>query len=75
MAGSMPFMWGPLGVPLAVVAVGVDTPLSLVGDIVTLPVVYARIRAGHEENSAPQELSVPVQGDKEVVPGSAPQGQ
>ena len=45
MAGSMPLMWGPLGVPLAVVAVGVDTPLSLVGDIVTLPVVYARLRA------------------------------
>jgi uncharacterized protein YceK len=42
MAGSAPLMAGVIGVPIAAVAVGVDAPLSLVGDVVTLPIVMVR---------------------------------
>jgi hypothetical protein len=52
LAGSAPLMWGPLGIIPAVVAVGVDTPLSLVGDVVTLPVVYYRLHASSVEDRA-----------------------
>jgi uncharacterized protein YceK len=45
LAGSAPLMAGPIGIIPAVVAVGVDTPLSFVGDVVTLPVVYHRLRS------------------------------
>jgi uncharacterized protein YceK len=52
LVGSLPLMWGPLGIIPAAVAVGVDTPLSLVGDVVTLPVVYARLHAASVGDSA-----------------------
>lgn len=44
LAGSAPLMAGPVGILPAAVMVGVDTPLSLVGDVVTLPYVHYRIQ-------------------------------
>jgi uncharacterized protein YceK len=56
MAGSAPLMAGALGVPLAAVAVGIDAPLSLVGDVVTLPIVMVRRRNAAAEPAATPEL-------------------
>lgn len=53
MGGSMlAFGGNPVGILAATVAVGVDTPLSLVGDVVTLPYVYGRIHGAPWANSA-----------------------
>jgi uncharacterized protein YceK len=43
MVGSAPLMAGPIGIIPAAIAVGVDAPLSLVGDVLTLPIVYYRL--------------------------------
>ncbi len=52
MGGSMlAFGFNPLGVGAATVAVGVDAPLSLAGDVVTLPYVLARNRGERWANA------------------------
>lgn len=45
LGGSAPLMAGPIGIIPAAVMVGLDTPLSLVGDLATLPIVYYRLRS------------------------------
>src|SRR3954453_22688115 len=40
--GGVLLMGGPLAWPLSAAYVAVDTPLSLAGDVLTLPVIFAR---------------------------------
>jgi uncharacterized protein YceK len=70
--GTIPLTMGPLGIIPAVVLVGVDAPLSLVGDIVTLPIVYGRLYAAPLDDSAKiaahQEATAPTGGEQKTVP-------
>jgi hypothetical protein len=79
MVGSAPLMAGWLGVIPAVVAVGVDTPLSLVGDVLTLPIVYARLHwtphDGQGATTHDPEPPAPVEGPPQHAPASIHQNQ
>src|ERR1700722_7056987 len=53
--GAISLMCGPIGIVPSVVAVSADAPLSLAGDVITLPIVYARLHAasGKVKDSTP----------------------
>lgn len=74
MVGSAPLMAGLIGVLPAVVAVGVDTPLSLVGDVLTLPIVYARLHFTPNDNqsAATQGLEPSGHVEGQARPASEP---
>src|SRR5690349_4712796 len=55
LAGSIPLMGGPIGIVPAAIAMGVDAPLSLAGDVLTLPIVYYRLRTPSTEDDARQK--------------------
>jgi uncharacterized protein YceK len=72
MVGSAPLVaFGPLGIIPTVVMVGVDAPLSLIGDIATLPVVYSRLNASSVEDqtgkTSPQQSAGDVAGGQRPV--------
>jgi uncharacterized protein YceK len=73
LAGSLPMMAGPLGIVVGVVAVAVDAPLSLVGDVVTLPIVYARLHGASEGNQEKEQGRNPptVTGEPDARPVEA----
>src|SRR5262245_59041368 len=70
MLGSAPLMAGPVGILPAAVAVGVDAPLSLVGDVLTLPIVYARLGSCTSESQA--NVQAPPPSGPHTVSGDSP---
>ncbi len=61
------FGGNPVGIVAATVVVAVDTPLSLVGDVVTLPYVLVRTRS---DSSAPSIRETPTKASSDfpIVP-------